>query len=186
MKLTVCAVLAIFLLTGCNSPQQEVTQALELRRSVLEAQGCSFDATITAEYDDVFYTFQMSCRFDQTGMLSFTVTDPETIAGISGTISRECSALSFDDKILAFPLLANGELTPVSAPWIFLSALKGGYLRGYSESEAGFSLYIDDSFEEDPLHLEIELDEETMPVSAQIIWQDRRILSLQIKNFTIL
>ena len=186
MKLTVCAVLAIFLLTGCNSLQQEVTQALELRRSVLEAQGCSFDATITAEYDDVFYTFQMSCRSDQTGMLSFTVTDPETIAGISGTISRERSSLSFDDKILAFPLLANGELTPVSAPWIFLSALKGGYLRGYSESEDSFSLYIDDSFEEDPLHLEIELDEETMPVSAQIIWQDRRILSLQIKNFTIL
>ena len=96
------------------------------------------------------------------------------------------SSLSFDDKILAFPLLANGELTPVSAPWIFLSALKGGYLRGYSESEDSFSLYIDDSFEEDPLHLEIELDEETMPVSAQIIWQDRRILSLQIRNFTIL
>ena len=186
MKLTVCILLAAFLLTGCSATQQEISQAMELRRSILEAEECSFDAIVTAEYDDVFYTFQMSCRTDNSETLYFTVTDPQTIAGISGSISQDRSVLSFDDKVLAFPLLANDELTPVSAPWIFLCTLKGGYLRGYSEAENGICLYIDDSFEEDPLHLEIEIGSENTPSSAQIFWQDRRILSLQIKNFTIL
>lgn len=186
MKLTVFVVLVAFLLSGCSRTQQEMSQAMELRRSILEAQGCSFDATITADYEDIFYTFQMSCRADNTGTLYFTVKDPDTIAGISGSISQDRSVLTFDDKILAFPILADGELTPVSAPWIFLNTLKGGYLRGYSQTDDSLCLYIDDSFEEDPLHLEIETDSETTPISAQILWQDRRILSLQIENFIIL
>ena len=186
MKLTICVVLAAFLLSGCNRTQQELSQAMDLRKNILEAQGCSFDATITADYEDIFYTFQMSCRADNAGTVYFTVTDPDTIAGISGSISEDSSVLSFDNKILAFPILADGELTPVSAPWIFLSTLKGGYLRGYSKTDNGLCLFIDDSFKEDPLHLEIETDSETTPISAQILWQDRRILSLQIENFIIL
>lgn len=186
MRLSVCVVLVAFLLSGCTQTRQEMSQAMELRRSILESQGCSFDATITADYEDVFYTFQMSCRTDNAGTLYFTVTDPDTISGISGNISRDRSSLSFDDKILAFPILADGELAPVSAPWIFLNTLTGGYLRGYSKTETGLCLYIDDSFEEDPLHLEIEIDTENTPISAQILWHDRRILSLQVKNFMIL
>ncbi len=186
MKLTACVFLVVCLLSGCGRTQQELSQAMDLRRSILEAQSCTFDAIITAEYEDIFYTFQMSCHADDTGTVYFTVTDPDTIAGISGSISQDRSALSFDDKILAFPILADGELSPVSAPWIFLSTLKGGYLRACSQTENGLCLYIDDSFAEDPLHLEIETDSETTPINAQIFWQDRRILSLQIKNFIIL
>ena len=109
-----------------------------------------------------------------------------TVISLVDYIVKNKNVLTFDDKILAFPILANGELTPVSAPWIFLNTLKGGYLRGYSQTDDGLCLYIDDSFEEDPLHLEIETDSETTPISAQILWQDRRILSLQIENFIIL
>ena len=87
--------------------------------------------------------------------------------------------------MLAFPVLADDQLTPVSAPWIFLNSLRSGYLTGCSREEDGICIYIDDSFEENALHLEIYTDENMTPVRAEIIWQDRRVLSIDIRNFTL-
>ena len=47
-------------------------------------------------------------------------------------------------------------------------------------------LAIDDSYEEDALHLDIWLGSEDLPVRGEVLWQGRRILSLEIKNFTFL
>jgi hypothetical protein len=46
-------------------------------------------------------------------------------------------------------------------------------------------LTIDDSYEEDALKVDIWLDETDTPVRAEILYDGRRILTLIIKNFTI-
>ena len=118
--------------------------------------------------------------------MNFTVTSPETIAGIGGTISTSVAELRFHDTALAFPMLAEGRISPVSAPWLFYKTLKGGYLRGCGKTDDGIQLSIDDSYESEPLHLEIFTDTDYTPILAEIYWQQQKIITLQIQNFSIL
>ena len=97
-------------------------------RAKLLAQAVSFDAEITADYGDKTYTFAMHCESDTKGDMTFTVTAPESIAGISGTISASGGKLTFSDTALAFDLMADDQLSPVSAPWILMKTLRSGYL----------------------------------------------------------
>lgn len=185
MKRAVALVLIVCTLLGCGAKDDSLEQAMELRTQILNAEKCSFQAVVTADYGDALYTFQMACEADSSGNLAFTVLDPETISGITGSISQEKAALTFDDKVLAFPMLADGQITPVSAPWLFLNSIRSGYLAGCGQLDGGISIYIDDSFGEKPVRAEIVTDEEFNPIHADIIWQDRRVLSVNIQNFTI-
>lgn len=173
------------ILTGCASANDCIDKAMTLRKDLLEADQCTFDAAVTAHYEDAVYSFQMTCSADKSGKLSFTVTDPDSISGISGSISQDSAALTFDKEVLAFPILADDQLSPVSAPWIFYNTLRSGYLSGGQEADDGFILSMDDSYEENPLHLQIQTDSECVPFRAEIFYQEKLILSLNIKNFTV-
>lgn len=172
------------LFTGCNVEDKLLSSATTLRNAVMEAESCSFTAVITADYGDEIYAFQMDCNANREGAMQFTITDPETIAGITGYISKERAALTFDDRVLAFPKLADEQLTPITGPWVFLNTLRSGYLSGCGKEEEGFCIYMDDSYEENMLHLLIYTDDSTVPIRAEIIYKDRRILSMDIRNFT--
>jgi len=87
---------------------------------------------------------------------------------------------------LIFELLADGQITPVSAPWILIKTLRSGYLNACTYTDNGLMLIIDDSYEEDALQLDIWLNDENIPTEAEILWDGRRILSLQISNFVYL
>ena len=186
MKVVAALIVVVCLLSGCNNGQNDIKQAMDLRKHILESQGCTFQATVTADYDKTIYTFQMDCTIDSNGLLQFTVTDPDTISGITGNISKVQSSLTFDDKVLAFPLLSEGLPTPVSGPWLFINALRSGYLTGCSNDEGKLAIYLNDSYEENPLHLQIHTDEKCCPIYAEVIWQDRRVLSMDIRGFIIL
>lgn len=162
-----------------------LNQATDMRTALLEGESCTFQAQITADYADLLYTFQLDCIADQDGTVHFSVSEPSSIFGISGHIKDKNGALTFDDKILAFPLLADGELTPISAPWIFFNTLRSGYLTGCERNGEEIYLYVDDSYEEHPLQLVIQADAELTPKFVEIIWQNRRILSMYINNFTV-
>lgn len=183
MKIAALILLILSILTGCSTQDNALEQATAFRKDLLAADHCSFHSVITADYGDRLYTFQMDCSADKDGTVTFQVTEPETIAGITGTISDSTASLTFDDQILAFPMLADGEVTPVSAPWLFLNTLRSGYIAGCAQDDAGFLLYIDDSYEEQPLRLQIQFIE-NIPVSAEIFWRERRVLTLEIQSFS--
>ena len=184
MKKISALVLVLMLLSGCSGKQKELEQAMTLRAKLLASQ-CCFEAKITADYGDKLYVFTMQCEGDTRGDLSFTVLEPESISGIAGVISKEGGKLTFDDTALAFPLMADDQLTPVSAPWILLKTLRGGYLRSANTEEELLHLTIDDSYEEDALQLDIWLNGDSQPVQADILYDGRRILTLQVSNFTL-
>ena len=183
MAVILCFVL---LLSGCSSSEENLDRAMALRAKLLAAKGCSFDAVITADYGDMSYTFSMNCTADEQGNLQFSVLEPQTITGISGNISATGGKLTFDDKVLAFSLMADGLVTPVSAPWLLVKTLRSGYLTSCGQEGQYLRLSIDDSYEEDALHLDIWLGKEDIPVQAEIIWQGRRLLSIQVENFTFM
>ena len=181
MKRTIAALLAAVMLAGCSTGQQ-IDQPMELRRKLCETES-TFDAVITADYGEKVYVFSMKCQADAAGNLSFEVSDPETISGITGHVTEQEGALTFDDKVLAFPLLSEGQLTPVSGPWHLIHTLRSGYIAGSGPDEELVRVYLDDSYREDTMHVDVWLDSQGNPVRGEILWKGRRILTIDIRNF---
>lgn len=178
--------LFLFLLTGCGGAPKEIERGMALRSSVLQGNGCSFDAEIVADYGDKVYTFSAACQGNTNGDLTFTVTAPASIAGITGTVAEEGGNLTFDGQALQFDTMADDQVTPVAAPWIFLKTLRSGYLTSACMEEELLRLTIDDSYEDDALQLDIWVKDENIPVRAEILYDGRRIVSLNIGNFVVL
>lgn len=185
MKRLLAALFVLIMLTGCAENGAELSRAMALREKLLKSNGCCFDAVITADYGEKIYTFGMKCEVDASGNLSFEVTEPATISGITGTISEKGGALKFDDQVLAFETLADGQITPVSAPWLLIHTLRSGYINACGENGSGLHMQIDDSYAEDALHMDIWTEKNDLPIRCEILWQGRRIVSIDVKDFTI-
>ena len=183
MKRVVVLIMAVLLLCGCASGDAQMERALTLRGK-LQRAAVSFDAEIVADYGDKTYTFSMNCQSDATGNLKFTVTEPQTIEGITGTVTKGTGKLTFDDKVLAFDVLADGLISPVSGPWVMVETLRGGYLTSCAQEGDGLRLTIDDSYAEKALHLEVWLDGQDLPKYCEVFWNGRRLLSMTVTSFT--
>ena len=175
----------LVLLTGCASEPGEMNRALALRTKLLQSSNCIFDAEITADYREDLYTFGMHCTADEKGEITFQVTKPDSISGITGTLSQEGGALTFDSTALQFELLADGRLSPVSAPWVLMQALRGGYITSAGTEDGQIRLSVNDSFDDDALNLDIWLDEADLPKRAEICCAGRRILTVCVENMVI-
>lgn len=182
MKRLVPGILALALLSGCSYGQAEEEAALALRSRVLSASEISFQAEITADYIDTVEMFTLDCAVDSEGVVAFTVAEPEEIAGITGTVSGTEGALTYEDQVLAFPLMADDRLSPVSAPWIMMKALHSGCIVSYVQEGELLHLTIDDSYADDALTVDIWADDDGVE-AAQISWQGRRAVSMEIEDF---
>lgn len=185
MKKVLCLAAVILTLTGCSMENREMEQALAFRSRLLGASAVCFDARITADYSDHVEQFTLHCETDEAGALRFTVLHPSEISGITGTVAGQQGSLTFDETILAFPLMAQERLSPVSGPWVMMQALRSGYITLCGREEELLRLTVNDSYAEDPLTLEIWLSGETV-TAAEIGWRGMRQMTLQIENFTIL
>ena len=184
MKRLTSILLILVLFTGCGTGQQNMNRVLALR-SELNVRGCRFVADITADYGDAIHAFSLDCSFDPQGKLTFFVVQPESIAGITGTVSAGGGELLFDDTVLAFALLADGQFSPVSGPWVIMKALLSGYITSCGTEGDLLRTTIRDSYAEDALTVDLWLDQENIPLRGEICWSNRRILTIAVKNFTM-
>jgi hypothetical protein len=184
-KISALLLCASLFLTGCKGVNNCLDKAVSFRNKLLESDGCSFRSEITADYGEKIYRFTMICKGDKAGNMTFEVEEPESISGICGRITAQGGAITFDDQILAFQTLADGQITPVSAPWVLIKTLRSGYIRSCTEEVDGFEIAIDDSYEENSLRLVVEL-ENNIPDECEIFWKGRRILTVDIEAFAFL
>lgn len=184
MKIWAISLCLLVILTGCDA-SSEIERGMALRSLLLNAQSCSMDIHITADYGERLCTFGMACWFDRSGAMEFSVLEPETISGITGRISGNPGSLTFDDTVLYFDLLADGQLSPVSAPWILMKTLRSGYLRSACVEEGCLHLTMDDTYEDDALQVDIWMDEKDIPIRSEILFQGKRVLSLRVENMVI-
>ena len=175
----------LVLLTGCAGKNQLLEQAMDLRAELLGCQECSFQAVITADYGDELYSFTLSCKSDNRGSTTFQVQAPESIAGITGKIDAQGGKLTFDDQAVQFPLMAEGQISPISGPWVLMKTLLGGYLTSCGKDGDLTLVSIDDSYQEDALHLDIWLNESRRPVRGEIFFDGRRIVTMELSDFEV-
>lgn len=185
MKRIAILVLVAMLLCSCSGNAGDLDRPMALRGKIQQKE-VTFDVDITADYGDKTHTFAMQCHGDTRGNLTFTVTQPESIAGISGTVSKGSGKLTFDNQALAFDILADDLISPVSGPWVLLETLRSGFLTSCSNEGELLRVAIDDSYEEKALHLDIWLNSDDIPQRCEIFWEGRRLLSMDVKNFTFL
>ena len=182
MKRLASILLILAILTGCSSGRQTMERVLALR-SALNVHGCRFVADITADYGDSLYTFSLDCSFDPQGKLTFSVLAPESISGISGTVSAGGGELHFDDTVLAFPLLAEGRLSPLSGPWVLMKALCSGNILAAGQEGELVHLTIDDSYADKALTVDLWLRDSAV-CEAEIAWEGLRCLTMTVEEFS--
>ena len=185
MKYVAPILVIVFLLSGCTQNEKGVDQALQFREELIHTNGCQFETTVVADYLDYAYTFSMKCQTDANGNIVFSVLLPKKIAGITGTVSGTEGKLTFDDQVLMFAPLAEGQITPVGAPWIFMNALRCGYIKSCAVEETGVTLYIDDSYADNTMQVNIRMVNE-IPSYCEIILSERVVVTLNVENFCFL
>ena len=183
-KIRIVFAVITVLLTGC-SHKDSTERAMCLRQDLLKAEKCTFRADITAIYENDQYSFSLSCCMEPSGKLNFSVISPETITGISGFVDGNKGGITFDDQVLGFPLMADGTISPVSAPWVLMKTLRSGYITSCGKEENLYRILLDDSYEAKQLHTDIWIDDNNIPVRGDILWNGRRALSVTISEFVI-
>ena len=186
MKRLLGLVLAFMMLSGCKNQNEELNQVLQMREKLQQSNGCSFSADITADYGDKIYVFGMDCLSDNQGSLSFTVKNPETIVGITGHIDASNGKITYDDKVLLFEKIVDGQIAPITVPWLIVKTLHSGYITAAGKDENYIHATINDTYDEQALELEFWFNEDCCPERCEVLWQGRRVLSAKVENFVIL
>ena len=157
--------------------------ALELRSRCLGTQQVSFRAQINADYITRIESFTLECTQNADGTLAFQVMSPEEIEGIGGTVSGTEGAVKFDDTVLAFPLLAEGRLSPLSGPWVLMQAIRSGNILASGQEGELIHLTIDDNYADNALTVDLWL-EDGLVREAEIAWEGRRCLTMTVEDFS--
>jgi len=185
MKRIVFVIMLALFLHGCSAENVQMDQAIQLRRTLSE-KSCAFTVSVVANHESEIFSFSARCQSEINGDLSFTVLKPESIRDLSGCIQGGNGKLTFEDAVIAFPIMAEGRISPVTAPWILLKALRGGFLSACGADEEFTRISVDDSYEENALHLDVWVDKENIPVRADVFWNEVLILSMDVTEFSYL
>ena len=177
--------LLVILFSGCTRGDSQLNRVMELRDAINKCESCSFTAVITADYGDKIHVFKMACNAESGGDMAFEVIEPSTISGITGSFSKDTGMLTFDDQVLMFEMLADNQITPISAPWLLMQTLKSGYLGACGQDGENLRIQIDDSYYADTIRADVWVNESNTPVRAEFIWKGKRIVSIDVADFLI-
>ena len=174
--------LLLVFLTGCVGPDPAMETAIDLRTRCLSGP-VSFETEVRADYITSIECFTLDCAFDGSGEMTFSVTEPEEIAGIRGTVRGTEGTMEFDETALAFPLLAEGRLSPLSAPWVLMKAIRSGCIIAAGTEGEGVHVIIDDSYADNALSVDLWLEEGRV-TEAEIAWEGRRCVTMTVEDFS--
>ena len=158
--------------------------ALEFRSRCLASEQVTFRADVRADYITTVEEFSLACETDREGTMAFQVLEPEEIAGIRGTVREDAGTVEFEETVLAFPLMAQGRLSPLSGPWVVLKAIRSGYIIAAGQEGELTRITIDDSYADNALTVDIWLEDGEVE-EAEIAWEGRRCLTMTVDDFTV-
>ena len=183
MRRLTLLLLCLSLLTACKGEESALSQANVFRGQLLSQGGCSFTARIQADYEQEIHDFTLACHGSAQGDMTLEVLAPESISGITATVGSGSGKLSYEGLSLGFPLMAQGQISPVSAPaevlscwleaFILSAGDQGGFYRAsYEKKLCNNALLVDTYFENG------------IPISADLWYNSTKILHMDILEFS--
>lgn len=147
-KILFCVPMMTLLLLPACAGQPGVSEAEELsliiRGEYLEMTSCEAEASITADYGQRVYQYELAVSVDGEET-TLTLSAPETVAGITARLEGKDSLLEYDGMSVETGPLNGDGLTPVSSVPVLLEAARSGYITSCAleEGENGSLLRID-------------------------------------------
>ena len=123
------------LLAGCG-PTRDAREFEAWRARIAAAEKITFDAAITAHWEDAATTFTVRVEH-RGGETMAEITAPEPIAGIAFHRSSETDWLVFDDLILDLDAGHINAVAPCEAPARLLAAILDGMPRSFGRDGDG-------------------------------------------------
>ena len=178
-------ILPLFLvfLLGCSGPDPAMEAALDLRSRCLASPAIRFRAEIRADYITGFEEFTLDCETSSDGAVAFRVVHPEEIADISGTVRQDEGTVEFDGAVLAYPLMAQGRLSPLGGPWVVMKAIRSGCIIAAGQEGELTRITIDDSYADNALTVDVWM-EEGQVIQAEVAWEGLRCLVMTFDDFS--
>ena len=124
-------------LCGCVGEQADNDLTLELRSDFLAMEGCSGSMTVTADYGERVYTYEVDFTSNQKDGMALTITAPEEVAGITARIAQGDTVLEYDGLQLETGPLNPDGLSPLDALPAILTAVQSGYIAETTSERAG-------------------------------------------------
>lgn len=184
MRRLVCLLLLMSLLSGCLQGGQTMQDTMDFRARLQEAGGCSFEATVQAQYEGYADSFALDCSYDAgTDNLEFTVLAPTPIAGIAGQVARDRRTVTFADTALELELLAGERIAPVALPQVLAQSWAGSYIASAGRDRDYTVAVFQNGYEDDTLQIECWFSD-GVPVYADVWYQGRCQAGVEITDFS--
>jgi hypothetical protein len=173
--------LLLLLLCGCGAANETAETPLALRTSLNGADGCSFTLALQADFGDYTRSFTLDCAGNAEEM-EFTVTEPETVAGIQATIQGADAQVCYQDTILAVEDLE--ALSPMSAPLLLAQALSQGYIAQWGADGDREQVTYRLGYGQSQVTVQVWFGEQ-VPVQAEISDGENVLITCEISQFTL-
>ena len=172
------------LLCGCAREESVLEPAIEFRAALLQAGGCSFRAKIEADFGDRVEIFTVDCDLSEDGTARLTLIEPETLAGITATVTDRGGKITYDGMSVDFGLLANGNVIPAAAPALTALCWQGEYISAAGTEEDVYRVTYEKDFDEKRLQIDTYFKND-LPFFAEVCYNNQRILKLDISGYSL-
>lgn len=174
---------AVLLLTGCGAGS---SNAAEIQRQYGLIATAEMEAEVTFHNRGEERSFTLLCHYTPQES-AVTVTAPETVAGITATLTGEDLTLQYDGE--SFSVGDVGKLNPLSALPQLLRALSDGYLleegRESLEYIPCYRLALDTDFGGEAAVCTVWIDEETLlPRYAEFSVDGETVIDVNMLAFS--
>lgn len=135
-RLLLAAACCLLLLTSCGGElEQDAEQkAYALRETYTAMAGCEGTASMTADYGQRVYEYQMDFAWNREQGLTMTLLKPEIVAGVTARATEETSQLEFEGVMLETGPLGEDGLSPIAAIPQILTDMQEQYIAECCET----------------------------------------------------
>ena len=180
LMMTLCLLLA-----SCGMVENAIGDALKFREELREAGGCRFSAEVLTEIAGREYSFSMAAEYPTEGETKLTILAPETIAGITASVTDRNAILAFDGIALDFGRLDEAVTSPLYAPVVFGQCWDTAYIDCGGMDGEEYRVTYRLGYGDEELILETWFSDGA-PVRCELYRESKMLLSARIGGFTFL
>jgi hypothetical protein len=185
----VCLLLPLSVLAACRggSPSPGRDPSAAIRLAYAEAETCTIQAVLTADYGDRVTVFQVLYTYRRNGDDTVEILAPPEIAGLKAVISQDGSSVQYQGVSLATGNLPGAGIAPVEALSGVLAALRDGHQTAWGREKFRATPSVTLDFASKAGDTEITrrfwMEERTgLLLYAEVAANGRRVLSIEVET----